>query len=161
MFFFSFSYHNRGLFESVDAQTAPTTTAAQSVTCRTTQHHVPDIRLSARLCHLLLPQWCNMFYHQNWRIHPLQLRVSTTFLYSSFVVFFSCYLPLSLSLPGCWKLVNRCCKHVDCQNRQGRTGLSLTLLLFLSQIGDCGRKNLTGLALFSFFLTVFMLSSTK
>jgi hypothetical protein len=42
------------------------------------QHHLPDVRLSARLRSLVLPQRRDLLHRQDRRLHPLQLRVSTS-----------------------------------------------------------------------------------
>ena len=46
------------------------------------EHHLPNIRLSARLRRLVLPERCHLLHRQNWHFYPLQLRVSAIFCYS-------------------------------------------------------------------------------
>ena len=64
------------MFESVDAKAASASTAAKPDAGRSAQHHLPDVRLSAGLRDVLLPQWRHLLHHQDRRVYPLQLRVS-------------------------------------------------------------------------------------
>lgn len=47
------------------------------------QHNIPYVRLSARVRRLLLPQRRHLLHRQDRRVPALQLRVSTTLLYTS------------------------------------------------------------------------------
>ena len=44
------------------------------------QHHLSDVCLPAGLRGLVLPQWGHMFYCQNCRLYPIQLRVSIFYI---------------------------------------------------------------------------------
>ena len=44
--------------------------------CHEAKYNISNIRLSTSLCSLVLPKWGNLFYCQNSRFHPIQLRVS-------------------------------------------------------------------------------------
>lgn len=71
------------MLESVDTQaTTPASPAEPDARC-STQHHVPDVCMSADICHVLLSQWRHVFHYQNRRVHSLQLRVSSHSLRSS------------------------------------------------------------------------------
>ena len=45
------------------------------------EHHLPDVRLSSRLCRLVLPERRHLLHRQNRHFYPLQLRVSTISCY--------------------------------------------------------------------------------
>lgn len=69
----------RGMFVQVDAQAPPT------VPDHAAQHHIPDVRVSARLRRLVLPQRSHLLHLQDRGVHSIQLRVSTYYPY--------CYVP--------------------------------------------------------------------
>ncbi len=45
---------------------------------REAEHHLPEVRLPARIRRMVLPQSGNLFCRQSRRCHTLQLRVSVT-----------------------------------------------------------------------------------
>lgn len=65
------------LLEPIDAEAASTAAVPEPDALGATEHHVPNLRLPASIRHVLLPQWSNLFHHQDRRIDTLQLRVSS------------------------------------------------------------------------------------
>ena len=66
------------MFESIYAEAAASSAASERHVGGAAQHNVPDVLVPAHLRNILLPQRRHLLHHQNRRVHPLQLRVSTT-----------------------------------------------------------------------------------
>lgn len=60
---------SRWLFITVDAQATATTVNGAA------KHYIPDVHMPWDVCQVVLPQWSHLLLHQDWRVHPLQLRV--------------------------------------------------------------------------------------